>query len=188
MVAGAQKREDSIFYSLDDQSYLDTSNVLKQQANVQDRLDYERAMEQNRKEDVVTKSARIIYWVSLFAAIVGNFISSVILVPFIVMLETRLTLYSVVMILGLVFGALFNFLLNDIQRLDPTHQVVSGAVIPALAVINVYIMVEVAKTVGTALEINVNQSAVIISILYVSMFTIPYFLGMVFRHYRLVKA
>lgn len=180
------QKEDSIFYSLDDRSYLDAPNALHRQAE-QDHLSYEEAMEQNRREDVVRKSARIIYWVSLFAAILGNFISSVILIPFIVMLEVKLTLYAVVMILGLVFGALFNFLLKDIQRLDPTHHVITGAVIPALAVINVYIMVEVAKTVGTALSINVNQSEIFIAVLYVSMFTIPYFVGILFRQYQIIK-
>lgn len=188
MVDENKKQEDSIFYEESNDFVMDTRNTLSQSKEKVDSVTYQKEIEKNKKDDVVNKAASIVYWISLFAAIIGNFISSVILIPFILMLQSKVTLYLVVMIMGLVFGALFNFLLNDIQKLDPTHHVVGGAVIPALAVINVYIMVEIATTLGTFMDISVDQSGIIISILYVAMFIVPYMLGMVGKRYKVVTA
>lgn len=175
------QKEDSIFYRVpDESSQISDIGAL---GPIEKQYEYER----NRRDDSVSQIAGIIYWISLVTAIIGNFIISVILIPFLLMLENRLTLYIIVMIMGLVFGALFNFLLSDIQRLDYRHHVISGAVIPALAVINVYIMVEVSKAVGNAISVTVNQNAFVISIIYVAMFIVPYILAMILKNYRVIR-
>ena len=143
--------------------------------------------ERNTKEDVASSVAGVIYWISLLAAMVGNFIITVILVPFLVMLQDKVTLYIIVMIMGIVFGALFNFLLSDIERLDHHHHVMTGVVIPVLAVINVYIMVNVSKAVGTIISVTVNQNALVISIIYVAMFIVPYIINSILKNYKVIR-
>jgi hypothetical protein len=182
-VVNAARHEDSIFYNVPDE-HSQSANVAGYDAGPIER-EYE--SERNKRDDSSSVIAGIVYWISLFAAIIGNFIISVILIPFLLMLENKLSLYIVVMVMGLVFGALFNFLLTDIHRLDYRHHVISGAVIPALAVINVYIMVEVSKTVGTIISVTVNQNAFVISIIYVAMFIVPYILTMILRNYKVVR-
>lgn len=173
-------KADSIFY---DPDINDTSSNSFDIGPIEREYEYER----NRKEASVSTVAGIIYWVSLVAAIMGNFIISVILVPFLVMLDDQVTLYIIVMIMGLVFGALFNFLLTDIERLDENHHVMTGVVIPVLAVINVYIMVNVSKTIGTIISITVNQNALVISIIYVAMFMVPYIINAILKNYKIVR-
>jgi len=173
-------KTDSIFYEpLEEGNPFDHTDV----GPIERQYEYEK----NRKEDSSSSVAGVIYWISLLAAIVGNFIISVILVPFLVMLEDRVTLYIIVMIMGIVFGALFNFLLSDIERLDERHHVMTGVVIPVLAVINVYIMVNVSKTVGTFISVTVNQNALVIAIIYVAMFIVPYIITAILKNYKIIK-
>lgn len=176
-------KSDSIFYASPERDISQSSFDNSEIGPIERQYEYEK----NRKEDVASSLAGVIFWISLFAAIIGNFIISVILVPFLIMLEDKATLYVIVMIMGIVFGALFNFLLSDIQKLDEKHHVMSGVVIPALAVINVYIMVNVSKTVGEIVSITVNQNALVISIIYVAMFIVPYLITAIFKNYKVVK-
>ncbi|MFA6089518.1 MAG: hypothetical protein WC755_06655 [Candidatus Woesearchaeota archaeon] len=178
------QKEDSIFYSVpvDSQPLRERRYYQEEQGPVSQSYD----LEKNKREQSVSMIGSIVYWISLFAAIIGNFITSVILIPFMIMIQSQITLYIIIMVMGLVFGALFNFLLTDLQKLDTSHHVMSGAVIPALAVINVYIMVEVSKVFGTSISVPVNQNAFVIALLYVSMFIVPYIVSTVAKHYKIV--
>lgn len=75
-----------------------------------------------------------LYWVLLFIAIVGNFIISVILVPFLLILE-GFSLYFSLFFIGASFGWIFSFILHSLAH---KHQhIVALIFIPALALINV---------------------------------------------------
>lgn len=161
-----------------------SSQIKEDVGNVTDsNISREDALKENHKDDHTKIFAKLVYWVALFAAIIGNFIATVVLVPFIIMLESKLILYLIIMVLGVVFGALFSFLLLDLSKLDKNNHVVSGAVIPALALINVYIMVEISKVVGTMLDMDINRNSITISIIYVCMFVLPYALGTAYKSY-----
>jgi hypothetical protein len=179
-MVNAVTKADSIFYeSPGSNTSFDATDI----GPIERQYEFER----NNKEDVASSVAGIIFWISLLAAIVGNFIITVILVPFLVMLEDKVTLYIIVMIMGIVFGALFNFLLSDIEHLDHHHHVMTGVVIPVLAVINVYIMVNVSKAVGTIISVTVNQNALVIAIIYVAMFIVPYIINSILKNYKIIR-
>lgn len=183
-------KEDSIFYNVPnvaDSPRFDSSRVERFTDPSVGPIVSQYEAEQNRREDSTAAFASVVYWISLMAALIGNFVSSVILIPFILMIDSRLTLYVIIMIMGFVFGALFNFLLTDIQKLDYSHHVISGAVIPTFAVINIYIVVEVSKTLGGFFLTTVHESPMIISILYVGMYILPYLGTMIIKHYKVVR-
>ena len=76
-----------------------------------------------------------LYWVLLFLAIAGNFIISVVLVPFLLILE-GLPLYFSLFFIGLSFGWMFSFILHHIELSKGQH-IIAAILIPALAIINV---------------------------------------------------
>ncbi len=127
-----------------------------------------------KKEKHHKKMNRILYWSTLILVIIANSIVSVVMVPFLLILP-HLSLYFIIVILGLVFGSLFNLLIRDIEHIDPRHHIVAGIFLPALAIVNIYIMVSFANSFGSALDISaIQQNPIIVSALYVTAFLLPY--------------
>ena len=117
----------------------------------------------------------VIYWLTLIVSIVANMVVSVVLVPFLLAVKDSLTLYGIVAILALAFGFFFNLLLTDIEHVDPRHHVIAGIFIPALAIINIIIVVNVTSAIDQVLfGAQFQQNSVIIAIVYVIAFIAPY--------------
>jgi len=126
---------------------------------------------------------QLVYWVALILAIVGNIALSVVLIPFLLVLN-NIQLYIFVVILASSFGLLFSQLLKDIQGLDKKHHVIAGIFIPALALINVYVMVNLANFLDKIFKLSkVEHNPVLISIVYVVFFIFPYIFRLIARHY-----
>jgi hypothetical protein len=127
-----------------------------------------------KKEKHRKKMNRILYWSTLILVIVANTIVSIIMVPFLLVLST-FSLYFIIGILGLVLGSLFNLLIRDIEHVDPKHHVVAGVFLPAIAIVNIYIMVNFANRFNEALNISpIHQNPIIVSLIYVIAFLLPY--------------
>jgi hypothetical protein len=127
-----------------------------------------------KKEKHHKKMNRILYWSTLVLVIVANTVVSIVMVPFLLILS-RLSLYFIISVLGLVFGALFNLLIRDIEHIDPRHHIIAGIFLPAIAIVNIYVMVNFANRFNEALNISpVHQNPVIVSAVYVIAFLLPY--------------
>jgi len=77
-----------------------------------------------------------LYWVMLFLAVVGNFILSVVLVPFLLTLKGA-SLYATLLLVGASFGWMFSFILHNIESLRKGQHIIASIFIPCLALINV---------------------------------------------------
>lgn len=129
-----------------------------------------------RDQDVSSTLNKVVYWGALLVAIVGNLIVSVVLIPFLLVLS-KMQLYIIIIIIGIAFGALFNMLLKDIEELDKKHHVIAGIFIPALAIINVFIMTQLANYLTVLIGVNnVPHNPFVISVIYVASFSLPYIL------------
>lgn len=117
----------------------------------------------------------LIYWIALLVAIIGNFIVSVILIPFLLVLQ-GVILYSIIILLGIVFGALFSLLLRDIERASAQKNMVIGWIfIPAIAAINIYVVANISNELKEILiKSAIIQNPLTISITYVAAFILPY--------------
>ena len=120
-----------------------------------------------------SKNSGLIYWVGLLIAIIGNLIISVIFIPFLMILNS-LQLYIVMGIMGLIFGSMFNLIIKDIERIKNQHHVYAGVLIPALALITVFVMTQVANTFNQIINNPNTHNPFIISIVYVLLFSFPY--------------
>jgi len=115
----------------------------------------------------------IIYWGALLIAIVGNFMVSIALIPFLIYLSGFYLFFTIVL-MALVFGFMFELLLSNIEYMEQQHHIIAGAFIPAIAIINVFVIVNIANTLSKIINSSLRQNAIIISIIYVMFFIIPY--------------
>jgi hypothetical protein len=119
---------------------------------------------------------KFVYWLALIVSIAGNFVISIVLIPVLITLKSTL-LYAVIAILGLVFGFLFSLLMGDIGELDKRHNVISGIFIPTIAVINMFVFVNLSNYLSKLMIIENKQNPVLVSIIYVFFFSAPYLYG-----------
>lgn len=117
----------------------------------------------------------LIYWAGLVVAIIGNFILSVALIPFLMILNS-MQLYIIMGVVGVVFGAMFNHILRDIEHVDQKHHIAAGLFIPAMALITVYFMVSVSNRFNSVINNPNPHSAIKLSIIYLVCFAAPYLL------------
>jgi len=117
----------------------------------------------------------VLYWMTLIISIVANMVISVVLIPFLLTVKESYVLYSIVALLALAFGFFFNLLLTDIENVDPKHHVIAGLFIPALAVINILIVINVTSVLDKVLlGGQFTQNLFMIVVIYVISFIAPY--------------
>ncbi len=117
---------------------------------------------------------RVIYWTVLIVIVIGNFIVSMALIPFLLLMDT-ITLNIVIILIGLAMGLLFNLLINDIEHVDEKHHYIAAVLLPGLAIINFLLMMEISEYIGSRLELPVvRESALLIGLLYAAAFLLPY--------------
>lgn len=127
-----------------------------------------------KRSQVITKLDKLVYWVAMIVAIAGNFIISIILIPFLITITNKVALSIIIFAIALSFGFLFNILLKDIEDIDEEHHIIAGLFIPALALINIFVITNVSNHFIVLLNIQTKQSPIIIGIVYVFGFLIPY--------------
>jgi len=136
-----------------------------------------------KKSKTILLFDKMVYWLALMLAIVGNIILSVVLIPFLLALE-NVYLYFVIIVIAFSFGLLFSILLKDIDGLDKRHHVIAGIFLPCLALINVYVMVNLANYLDKVFKTAAApHSPLLISVVYVAFFIVPYIFNLLARKY-----
>jgi hypothetical protein len=120
----------------------------------------------------------IVYWMTLIVSIIANMVVSVVLIPFLLTVQDAVTLYFIIGLLALAFGFFFNLLLTDMENVDPQHHVIAGVFIPALAVINIFIVINITSVLDKVLlGGQLSQNAIVIALVYVTAFIAPYLIS-----------
>ena len=121
------------------------------------------------------QAARILYWLVLLMLTICNFLIFIILIPFILILKST-HLFLIIGAIGLVFGLIFNFLINDIEHLEPKHHRFAAAFIPIIAIINIFMLISIERFISGVYPYS-NMDIFYASLIYVIMFMLPYVLG-----------
>ena len=150
--------------------------------------------EVEKVEDVVYKArehdlhySKIVFWSALVVIIFANILVSLVLIPFIIALNT-LGLYLIVALMAGVIGFLYNFLVNDIGHLEKKHHVLAGILVPLIAIGNLFMMVMVANRFTADLKLENSHDPLMIGIVFAIVFIIPYLIGSVRRAMQKKKA
>ncbi len=115
----------------------------------------------------------LLYWIGLVIAIIANFILAVAFIPFLMMLNS-IQVYIILAVVGFIFGSIFNVIIKDIEHIDTKHHIVAGASIPAIALVTVYIMTQIANRFNTIIQNDISHNPLFISLIYLFTFSAPY--------------
>lgn len=136
---------------------------------------------ENSKGSVITKLDKFVYWAAILIAVTGNFIISIIIIPFLITITNKIALGFIIFTISLSFGFMFNVLLKDIGELDHDSHIMAGLFIPCLGLLNMYVITTVANHFIRILNIQDAHNPFIIGFIYVTAFVIPYFLDKIFK-------
>lgn len=126
------------------------------------------------KEDHVRFLDSALYWIILLVAVLANFIISIALLPFLLVLTGWYLVGSLVLI-GVAFGTMLDVIIRESEHLQKKHYVVAEIFIPAIALINIYIMTNLSKTLAAAMELpGVANDPIFVAIVYVVAFIAPH--------------
>lgn len=116
----------------------------------------------------------IVYWIVLLIALIGNFVVSIIFIPFLLVMQ-GLKLYIIILVIGFVFGVFFNFLIREIENIPNKDLVIAWVVLPLLTIINIVLIVKFSNYLQQTLELsNMQHNPLLVGIVYVCAFIIPY--------------
>ena len=114
-----------------------------------------------------------VYWILLALIIAANFAISIALVPVLVALRGAL-LYFAIIILGLVFGLLFELVIRSIESLEKRHHVFLAVVIPLTALANFFVVSNMSNKIIQELNFANVHNSMTISVVYSASFVLPY--------------
>jgi len=132
----------------------------------------EAALEKTELKDIFF--SKITFWSALIVIIFANLIVSLILIPFLIVLN-KWILYSTIVILAGVIGFLYNFLVLNIGHLEKKHHVLAGIIVPVLALANMIVMVSVSNQFIADLKVqNPPHNPYILGAIFAVAFILPY--------------
>jgi len=115
-------------------------------------------------------------WLGLILIILGNFIVSVILVPLLIIMSGW-WLYISLLGIAAAFGFVVTVIAGYIERIQREHVLILGVLLPAIALINVYIMAYFANRLELLMQIGTLHNPTFIALVYTVGFMIPYMLS-----------
>ena len=144
----------------------------------------EEIIERRRREDksrTYISMNRVLYWSAIVVIVLGNFVISMFLIPFLLVLK-KITLDIIIITIAFAFGLLFNLLVTDIEHVEKKHHLFAAIMIPLIALINFVMMVNVANSLGNAMNLPVTrQNPYFISLIYVVAFVLPYLYTLIIK-------
>ncbi len=132
--------------------------------------------DKNKYTKYAKNSAKVVYWLALLVIVVLNFLIFLILLPIIQIIQ-NIQLYVIVGSIGLVFGLILNFLIRDIDHLEPKHHIFAVLFIPIISIINMALLLSFYQTINSTVTGN-NMGFVVAGVIYVLMCALPYVLSL----------
>ncbi len=116
---------------------------------------------------------KLIFWGALILLIFGNMIISVVLLPF-MLIAPPILLYPGLFIIGVTFGSLYTIVIHDIGKIEDTPKIMPELFIPAIALINVYIITVLSNQLALILNLKPGvHTPIFVAVAYVSGFVVP---------------
>ncbi|MFC1801108.1 hypothetical protein ACFLZB_01485 [Nanoarchaeota archaeon] len=122
---------------------------------------------------------KLTFWSSLIVIVFSNFLIAIVLIPFLAVLN-KWFLDLVIVVIGLMMGFIFDFLLRSIDNLERKHHLIAIIFVPLVGIFNVVISVILANQLIEQIQLNnVRESPWLIAVIYGVAFVLPYLYGLV---------
>jgi len=127
------------------------------------------------KSKSIDQSNKVLYWSAFVLIIIGNFIISVALIPFLLVLN-RGSLDLIIIAIGFSFGLFFNLILRDIEYISNINHLITGFGIPLIALLNFYVMTSMANALNNVFQFSqIRENPFSVAAVYTIAFILPYF-------------
>ena len=124
--------------------------------------------------------SKMVFWSALVVIIFANLIVSLVLIPFLIVLN-KWVLYSIVILLAGSIGFLYKLLIMDIGHLEKKHHIAASIIVPLIAIANIIGMVLVSNKFIRDIKVeNVQHNPIIVAIVFAVVLILPYFLHQIF--------
>ena len=141
-------------------------------------------IEKRKREDksrTLPSMNRVLYWSAVIVIVLGNFIISMFLIPFLLVLK-RLSLDIIIVTIAFAFGLLFNLLILDIEHMERKHHLITLIIVPFIALINFIVMVNIANSLGEAMNLPfTRENPYFIGLIYVAAFVLPFLYTLIIK-------
>ncbi len=127
---------------------------------------------QNKGKDAGFLDKRI-YWILLVVIIAANFAISVALIPALVVIK-GIFLYFILILLGIIFGLLFELVIRSIEHLEKRHHLFLAFLIPLVALANIFVISKISNDLSNVLGLANLHNSVIVAVVYAASFVLPY--------------
>lgn len=117
-------------------------------------------------------SGLVLYWLIILALIVLNTLA-VIAVPVLQLSASSEKVLVVVAVLGLFFGYVTHRLVNLVDNLEPAHHFFARLLVPAAAILNLFVVSSAANRVAAALQLGFTHNPIYVSLAYGVAFVLP---------------
>lgn len=117
-------------------------------------------------------SGQVLYWLIVLALIVLNMLS-VLVIPVLQISTGSQNVLVVVAVLGLFFGYVTHRLVNLVDNLEATRHFFARLLVPAAAILNLFIVSSAANRLSAALHLGFTHNPVYISMAYGVAFITP---------------
>ncbi|MEK6984148.1 MAG: hypothetical protein AABX33_06250 [Nanoarchaeota archaeon] len=138
-------------------------------------VDIIRNAKQNKPQEIRFLEKHI-YWTLLILIVVANFAVSVASIPILMAMKGML-LYAVILLLGIIFGLLFELLIRSMEHLEKKHHIFLAILIPLIALVNVFVITNISNSVIRNLNLANTHNSMIIGIVYAVSFVLPYLIS-----------
>ena len=118
-------------------------------------------------------SQKILNSVTLVVIALASIITTILTMPFILFFQSYL-MYVFVLLIGLVFGFIFSFMVTDLKHLEKKGHLLLSLVIPIIAVVNIVIMIYMLRNLALRFDLILEHNPVILATLYLLGYVIPY--------------
>ena len=117
---------------------------------------------------------RFVFWSSIVVVVCANLLVSLILVPFLTILNTVFFDF-ISLLVAFIVGLLYAFLLLDVAHLEKSHTFLAGFFVPVISIANgIFLWFVVAGYIELSGGIITRQNPWMISVLYGVVFAVPY--------------
>ena len=114
-----------------------------------------------------------VYFALLLLIVAANFAVSVALIP-VLMTLSGAYLYFIIIVLGIMFGLLFELVIRSIEHLERKHHLVLAFFIPMVALINAAAISQMSNKFGLAFGISNFHEPLFVGLAYAVSFVLPY--------------
>ncbi|MEM3127075.1 MAG: hypothetical protein QW331_03345 [Candidatus Woesearchaeota archaeon] len=117
---------------------------------------------------------KVVFGALLFLLILGNIIISIALIPVILIVQDS-WIYFIIIFAGLAYGALFNYMIRDLEHLERKHHVLAAVIIIVSATISFFMLLKITTFLAPYFNIpEPKEQGLTVALIYVASFLAPY--------------